>query len=172
MALLETLTDLAGKITGKTPVADVSSTFDHVSRTVPPTTLAEGLTHAFQSEKTPPFGDMVSNLFNQSNPDQKAGLLNNLMGALGPGGVSSLLAAAGGLGGLANILPAGGSVTPTQAQQVSPEQVRVLAEQAEKKNPSIVNMAANFYAQHPTLVKSLGAGALALLVSKISPPRS
>lgn len=168
MALLETLTDLAGKVTGKTPVADVSSTYDQMSRTVPQNTLAEGLTHAFQSEQTPPFGNMVSNLFSQSNPDQKAGLLNNIIGGLGPGGLSSVLAGAGGLGALANILPAGGNVTPAQAQQVSPEQVRVLAEQAEKKNPSIVNTAANFYAQHPTLVKSLGAGALALLVSKIS----
>jgi hypothetical protein len=168
MAILETLTELAGKVTGKTP--DVSSSYDRLAGTVPSSTLAEGLTHAFQSDETPPFGNMVSNLFNQSSPDQKAGLLNQLLGGLGPGGLSQL-AGGGALAGLANILPRSGNVTPAQAQQVSPEQVRVLAENAEKKNPSIVNMAASFYAQHPTLVKSIGAGALALLVSKISQGR-
>jgi len=33
-------------------------------------------------------------------------------------------------------------------------------------------IASNFYAQHPTLVKAIGAGALALLMSKISAARS
>ena len=31
-----------------------------------------------------------------------------------------------------------------------------------------IDQAANFYAQHPTLVKSIGAGALALLMSRMS----
>jgi hypothetical protein len=62
-------------------------------------------------------------------------------------------------------------VTPQQAQQVSPQQVQVLAQQAAKKNPSIVDQAASFYAQHPTLVKTIGAGALALLMSRISQAR-
>ncbi|HXA67004.1 MAG TPA: hypothetical protein VNV82_17735 [Bryobacteraceae bacterium] len=43
-----------------------------------------------------------------------------------------------------------------------------LAEHAEKQNPSIVDQASQFYAQHPTLVKSLGVGVLALVMSHMS----
>jgi hypothetical protein len=37
-----------------------------------------------------------------------------------------------------------------------------------RKDPAIMDKAASFYAQHPTLVKALGATALALLLSRIS----
>jgi len=113
---------------------------------------------------------MVSRLFDQSNPDQKAGLLNQILGALGPGGVAQVLGTSGGRGGLASMLSEG-SVTPQQAQQVSPEAVQELAQQAAKTDPSIVDTAAGFYAQHPTLIKAIGAGALALLMSRISAGR-
>jgi hypothetical protein len=172
MGLLDNLSDLAKQFAaGNAPAADVHAAYDHVSQAVPQSSLAEGLTHAFNSDQTPPFGQMLSNLFNQSSPDQKASLLNQIVAKLGPGGVSQILAGAGGMGGLAGVL-SGGSVTPAQAQQISPDQVQVLAQNAEKKDPSIVNAAAGFYAQHPTLVKAIGAGALALLVSKISQART
>lgn len=172
MGILDSLGDLARKYAGgAVATEDVHSAYDQVSQSVPSGTLADGLAHAFNSDQTPPFGQMLSQLFNQSNPEQKAGLLNKVIAALGPGGVSQVLAGAGGLGGLAGALSGGGPVTPAQAEQVSPEQVEVLAQHAEKKNPSIVDAAAGFYAQHPTLVKAIGAGALALLVSKISQAR-
>lgn len=171
MGLLDDLSDLAKQFAaGNTPAADVHAAYDQVSQAVPQSSLVEGLTHAFNSDQTPPFAQMVSNLFNQSSPDQKAGLLNQIVATLGPGGVSQILVGAGGIGGLASVL-SGGSVTPAQAQQISPEQVQVLAQNAETKDASIVNAAAGFYAQHPTLVKAIGAGALALLVSKISQAR-
>jgi len=171
MGILDDLGDLAKQFAGgNAPAADVHAAYDQVSRTVPQSSLADGLAHAFNSDQTPPFGQMLSGLFNQSSPDQKAALLNQIIARLGPGGVSQILSEAGGLGGLAGVL-SGGSVTPAQAQQVSPEQVKVLAQNAEKKDPSIVNAAAGFYAQHPTLVKAIGAGALALLVSHISQAR-
>ena len=171
MGLLDNLSDLAKQFAaGTAPAADVHAAYDQVSQAVPQSSLVEGLTHAFNSDQTPPFAQMISNLFNQSSPDQKAGLLNQIVATLGPGGVSQLLAGAGGMGGLASVL-SGGSVTPAQAQQISPEQVQVLAQKAEKKDPSIVSAAAGFYAQHPTLVKAIGAGALALLVSRISQAR-
>ncbi|HKX01085.1 MAG TPA: hypothetical protein VJX71_01190 [Methylomirabilota bacterium] len=171
MGLLDDLSDLAKQFAaGKTAAADVHSAYDQVSRAVPQSSLVEGLTHAFNSDQTPPFAEMLSNLFSQSSPDQKAGLLNQIVATLGPNIVSQILAGTGGMGGLASVL-SGGSVTPAQAQQISPEQVQVLAQNAEKKDPSIVNAAAGFYAQHPTLVKAIGAGALALLLSKISQAR-
>lgn len=75
----------------------------------------------------------------------------------------------GGLGSLTALLAGGRpAVTPEQAQQIAPEQVRELAGQAQKHGPSIIDKASDFYAQHPTLVKSLGAGALALIMSHLS----
>jgi hypothetical protein len=165
------LDDLLKQVTsGNAPAADVHAAYDQVAPAVPRGELADGLAHAFKSDQTPPFEQMVSRLFDQSNPDQKAGLLNQILGALGPDGVAQVRGAAGGLGGLASMLSEG-SVTPQQAQQVSPEAVQELAQQAAKTDPSIVDTAAGFYAQHPTLIKAIGAGALALLMSRISAGR-
>jgi hypothetical protein len=164
------LDDLLKQVTsGDAPAADVHAAYDQVAKAAPGGTLADGLAHVFKSGQTPPFEQMVSGLFAQSNPDQKAGLLNHILSALGPGSVAQVLSAAG-LGGLARTVSEG-SVTPQQAQQVPPEAVQVLAQQAAKTDPSIVETAASFYAQHPTLVKAIGAGALALLMSRISAAR-
>jgi len=171
MGLLDNLGGLLKQVqSGSVADADVHSAYDNVAASVPAGTLAGGLAHAFNSDQTPPFGDMVSGLFGQSNPQQKAGLLNQIVSAIGPAGAAQLATTAG-LGGLASTL-SGGNVTPQQAQQVSPDQMQILANAAAKKNPSVVDMAAGFYAQHPTLVKSIGVGALALLMSKISQARS
>jgi hypothetical protein len=170
MALLDNLGNLLGEFaSGNAQDAEVHAAYDQVASAVPHGTLADGLGHAFRSDQTPPFEQMVSGLYRQSNPDQKASLLNQLLGSLGPGAASQILSSLG-LGGVAGTL-AGGSVTPQQAQQVSPEAVQSLAEQAAKKDPSIIDKAAGFYAQHPTLVKAIGVGALALLMSKISAAR-
>ena len=168
MGLLDNLSNIASQLaSGNASAADVHSTYDQVARAVPQGELAGGLSEAFRSDQTPPFEQMVTGLFNQSSPDQKAGLLNQLIAALGSGGAAQVLASTGGLGGLAGML-SGGPVTPQQAEQVPPQAVEVLAQQAANKDPSIIDRAAGFYAQHPTLVKAIGVGALALLMSKIS----
>jgi hypothetical protein len=168
MGLLdETLRQVTG---GDAPAADVHAAYARVAGTVPPSDLADGLAHAFKSDQTPPFEQMVSGLFGQSNSDQKAGLLNQILGAFGPGGAAQVLGAAGGPAGLASILSEG-RVTPEQAQQVPPEVVQALAQEAATSDPSIVETAAGFYAQHPTLIKAIGAGALALMMSRISAGR-
>jgi hypothetical protein len=171
MGILDNLGDLVKRATsGEASTGEVHSAYDQMAQAVPQDTLSDGIAHAFKSDQTPPFEQMVGGLFGQSNPDQKAGLLNQLLAALGPGGVAQVLAATGGLGALAGIQP-GTSVTPQQAQQIPPQAVEVLAQQAARKDPSIVDKAAGFYAQHPTLVKAIGVGALALLMSRISASR-
>jgi hypothetical protein len=79
-----------------------------------------------------------------------------------------VLGGTAGLGGLAALLQKDGTVSSQQAQELSPETVQVLAQKASQTNPSIVDKAAEFYAQHPALVKGIGAGALALLMSHLS----
>ena len=66
---------------------------------------------------------MVAGLFKQSSPEQKAGLLNQLLGSLGPAAAQAL-ASAGGMAALTNLLKGGtGVITPQQAEQVSPQAV-------------------------------------------------
>lgn len=146
------------------PPQNVQQDYHKTAQTVPPSHLADALSAAFHSAETPPFGQMLGTLFSNSNPQQRAGLLNQLLSAVGPG-----LLASGGLGSLAGLLHGGGAqVTPEQANQVSPDDVKQLADKAEKQDPSIVERASQFYAQHPTLVQALGAGSLALIMSHLS----
>jgi len=139
--------------------ANTERDFDQVSQNAPQSHVASGLAEAFRSNQTPPFAQMLTTLFTNSNGQQQAGILNHLLGSAGPASGASIL---GGLLGGASQL------TPEQAQQVPPESVQRLAEQAQNNDPSIIDKASSFYAQHPTLVKTLGAGSLALIMSHIS----
>jgi hypothetical protein len=171
VSLLDGLGDLLRQATsGGASEGDIHSAYDRVATAVPHSSLKDGLTHAFNSDQTPPFEQMVAGMFSQSSPDQKAGVLNQILGRLPPGAVAQILGSVGGLGSLGGAL-AGGSVSPQQAEQVSPEAVQVLAQHAASKDPSIVDSVAGFYAQHSTLVKAIGAGALAMIMSHISQSR-
>ena len=144
------------------PQSDVHAHFDTVAQTVPPDTLAQGISAAFRSDQTPAFGQMLANLFSNSDPGQKAGMLSQLLGAAGPGMVSRVL------GGTALSGLTAGQVTPEAASELSPEAVSQLATEAHKQNPSIVDTVSGFYAQHPTLIKGLGTAALAIAMSHMS----
>ncbi len=147
-----------------TPPATIEEDYSQVAERIPQAHLASGLAEAFRSNDTPPFGQMLGTLFGNSNGPQRAGILNQLLSAVGPG-----LLASGGLSSLAGLLRGRKpDVTPEQANQISPDSVQQLAEHAEKQNPSIVDQASEFYAQHPTLVQALGAGSLALIMSHLS----
>lgn len=166
MALLDSVTDLLKQYTGGggSNTANAVQHFDQVSQAAPPGMIAEGLSAVFRSNQTPAFGNMVSGLFSQSNGDQKAGLLNQLMSSVNP---SSLAGLAGG-GALASMLGGGKQITADQAQQVSPEMVQQLAAHAEKTDPSVIDKASSFYAEHPTLIKTLGGAALSIALAKVA----
>jgi len=136
--------------------------FDRVAQSAPRATVAEGVANALRSDQTPPFPQVVSQLFGQSDANGRAGMLNQLLGSLNPAQLSSVA------GGVFGKLFGGGKVTPEQASQVSPEQVRELAEQAEQQNPGIVDRMSAFYAEHPTLVKAIGGAALALALGHVA----
>jgi hypothetical protein len=163
MSLLDMLKKYAG---GTTPTSDaeVHQHFDEVSQSVPPNQMADALSHAFRSDQTPAFGQMISSMFSQSNGEQKAGMLNHLLSSVGPGALSQVP------GGsmLSGLLGGGNQITPEQAQNVSPEAVQQLASHAEQADPSIIEKASSFYAQHPTLVKTLGAGVMSIAMAKLA----
>lgn len=133
--------------------------FDHVSQHATPSHLAQGLAEAFRSDQTPAFGEMVRNLFSQSNAQQRAGLVNQLLSAA-PSGLASAVA-----GKLGSLLQGRSQVSPEQAEQIPPETVQELAQQAHQNDPTIIDQVSHFYSEHPTVVKALGAGALALIMS-------
>jgi hypothetical protein len=150
-----------------TPAADASSHFDQVAQHASPEVLGQGISDALRSDQTPPLGEMVSQIFSKANPQQQAGMLNQILGSLGPGVLASL--GGGALGGLAGQLGAGtAQVTPQQASQISPQQVQDLANHAEQHSPGVFDQLGNFYAQHPQLVKTLGSAALTIALAKVA----
>lgn len=138
--------------------------FAQVAQHAPSDSVAQGVTQAFRSEQTPPFAQMVGQLFGRSDPSQRAGLLNQLLAHVSPAMLTSL---AGGIGGFMN-QGAQPQVTPQQAEQITPAQVEEIAATAEQHNPGIVERVGAFYAEHPTLVKALGGVALAIVLGKMA----
>jgi len=148
--------------------SNVDDDFDQVTQAAPRDAISDGLSTAFRSEQTPPFGDMLGQLFNQSGGQQKASILNTLIRALGPAVVSQILARRG-AGGLAGMLGGGQEeVTPEQAEQIPPEAVQDIAAQAEREDPSIIDQLSDIYARQPTLIKVLGGAALTVALAKIA----
>ena len=147
------------------PAPDVHAHFDQVAQAAPASTLADGLAAAFRSNQTPAFGSLLSTLFSNSNGDQKAGLLNQLLSSGSPSLLTQVLSGAG-LAGLAGA--AGTRLTPEQAQKISPEAVQQLAAHAEKADPSIIDSISSFYAQHSSLIKTLGGGVLTVALARIA----
>jgi hypothetical protein len=159
--------------------------FERVSQEVPREQLAHGVTQALRSDQTPPFPQMVGQMFGQSNPNQQAGMLNQLIAAAGPALMGALagrgaggmggMGGLGGLGGMLGNLLGGGNggnvppqITPEQASQLTPEQVQQLAEKAEQENPGVVERMGDFYAAHPNVVKGLGGAALAIALAHVA----
>jgi len=166
MTLLESVTNVLQQYrSGSTPnAANATEHFDQVAQTAPPNAIAEGLSAMFKSDQTPAFGNMVGSLFSQSNGEQKAGMINQLIASVGPGTVAQM---AGG-GVLASLLGGASQITPQQAQNISPEVVQQIATHAEKTDPSFVDRASAFYAEHTTLVKTLGGAALTIALAKVA----
>jgi len=166
MSWMEELGGVLRQYTGAAAQAPgtVHQDFDQVTQSAPHSAIADGLCEAFRSDQTPAFEQMAAQLFSQSNGNQRAGILNTLMAAVGPSVMGNIL---GGRGG--SMLGSGLSeITPEQAQQLSPEQVQRLAFEAQKRDPSVIDQFGSFYAQHPALVKTLGGAALAVIISRIS----
>lgn len=138
---------------------DPHQDFQKVAQAAPPNIVANGISQAFRSDQTPPFPEMLASLFNHSDPNQRAGLLNRLLGSAGPSALSSVPS----LGGLSSLL-SGGQVSTEQVSQVSPAQVQQLAAHAERQNPSVVDEVSRFFAQHPDVMKAVGGLALSVAI--------
>jgi hypothetical protein len=169
MSLMEILQPYAARPTS------TEQDFDEVATQVPPDVLGDGLAQAFRSEQTPPFSDMAQQLFGNSNPQLRAGLLNQLIRTVGPAALSNIAAALFGRmanvqGGRAGAGSTGAqpTITPEDAELVSAEQVGQIVAAAERKDPTIIDRVGEFYGQHPEVVKMLGGAALAIALGRIA----
>jgi hypothetical protein len=165
MGILDILQQYADP--ARAPTGRVEEHFDQVAQQASPQDLGNGVAAAFRSDATPPFGQMIGDLFGRSDPQQRAGILNQIIQSVGAGGLASVAGGVlgrvlGGSGG--NAVP---TITPEQASQISPADASVIAAHAEKKDPTIMDRAGEFYAQHPDLVKGLGAAALAIALGRM-----
>ena len=154
---------------GATQPANAVDHFGQVAQGAPPELVSQGLAAAFRSDQTPPFGQMVAQLFSQANPQQQAGMLTQLLGSLSPAAISALTSS----GVLSGVLGQGSGgvpvpVSPQQASQVTPEQVQDIATHAEQHSPGIVDQLSSFYAQHTGLVQTLGSAALAIALAHMA----
>ena len=157
MALLDTLQQILANATNPDP-----KHVDQLSREAPKDQLGAGVADALRSDQTPALGETLSALFANASPQDRADILNMLTEKFG----------AGALGGVADGALAGheGRNTPmvdtTKASQITPAQVRDVAVAAEQGEPGILDRIGGFYAEHPDLVKTLGAGALMVALAR------
>lgn len=169
MAWMDEIANIVGRYTGAaggaaTAPEDPHQDFLDVAKSAPSQVTADALAHAFRSDQTPSFPEMVASLFHGSNAEQRAGLLNQLIGSVGPGVLASLP----GLSRLAGTVGSDQTITPGQADRISADEVQQAAEHAQRTDPSIVDQVSGFYAAHPTAVKALGTAAVTLVVQHIA----
>ena len=164
MGLLSGVGDLLKQFSGSNEAAS-GRQFEQLAQAVPSSSIASGLAEVFRSGQSPPFAQLTAQLFSNGNGQQQASVLNTLLASVGPGVLSQLTG--GNSSPLAALLQGGQtSVTPEQAAVVKPEDIQALAEHAEKQDPSIIDKLSQVYAEHPELIKTLGAAALTIARSR------
>ena len=83
MGLLDDMKGLLTQYTsGAAPAGDAGEHFQQVAQSVDSGTLAQGIAAAMRSDQTPPFAQMVSQLFSSGSTDQKTSMLNTLLSAV------------------------------------------------------------------------------------------
>ena len=161
MSLRDILTQYADR-SYQQPIDTAPDDFERIATDAPPEILRDGLADAFRSDETPPFPQMVAQLFGRSDGQQRAGILNEILASLGGAAMGGL--SRGPLGDLAR--NGRHQISPQEAERISPEQLQETVARAERHDPSLVERASAFYAQHPQLVRQLGAAALTLAMRR------
>ena len=151
---------LAQYATGAAPGGDPSAHFDQMTQSVDSSVIAQGLAAAMRSTDTPPFAQMVSNLFANGNAEQKMAMISTLLSSLSPEQRARITSMIPGLASVAS-----GVASPAA---IPPSAVQSLAEHAEQHDTGIIDTMSRFYAEHPTLVKTLGSAAMMIALRKIA----
>jgi len=170
MSLTNALTDILEKYRDvgqakANPPAGVHDDFEQVANNAPKEVTAAGVEQAFQSDQTPPFPQMVAQLFEHADGSGRAGLLNRLLQSVGGAGAANVPGAST----ISRLLQGNRQqVAPEQAAQIPPQEVEQLAAHAQSRNPAAVSEVSRFASEHPGMVKGLGMAALAIVMHHIS----
>jgi hypothetical protein len=157
------LMDILAQAVNAANANNANQHLEKVSQHAPNDVLAKGLSAAFDSKQTPPIGNMVGQLFGQSNGAQQAGVLNTLLRTLGPIAMASLAS-----GALSKVLTPGQTqVTPEQAAKLKPQEIETMVNQANEQHAGVADQMGNFYAEHKGLVNTLGGLAAIIALSKM-----
>jgi hypothetical protein len=160
MGLLDSMKDMLAQYTGGAGGENAEADFHKVAQSADAGTLAQGIAEVMRSDQTPPFAQIVSQLFANASPDQKAAMITALVSAVPAEQRGALGAMLGGssrasVGGAPTTLP-------------SKDEVASMAQRAEQSGSGVIEAMSNFYAQHPTLVKTLGTTAMVIAMRKIA----
>jgi hypothetical protein len=157
------LDDVKGMLTqyasGTAPSGDAGTHFQQVAQAVDAGTLAQGIAAAMRSSDTPPFAQLVSQLFASGSNDQKLAMLTTLMSSVTPEQRAQLTSLIPGLGSISSA---------SGAAAISPNMIQTLAQHVESHDAGIVDRMSALYAAHPTLVKTLGSAAMMIAMRKIA----
>ena len=137
---------------------------DQITREASRDELKSSVGEALRSKETPQLSQIVADMFERASPQDRADILNTLVEKLGPGALAGV--AGGALAGHE------GADTPQvpldKATQITPAQVRDVVTTARSADePGLFDRMSGFYAEHPELVKTLGAGALMIALARM-----
>ncbi len=154
MGLLDALSQIANAISQNSQPQQ--SHVDEIVRDAPRDTVREGLREAFDAGDTPSMGEQVGQMFGQSSNQQQAGLINQVIQALGPAAAAAL---AGGV--LQKVMKPGEQQVDADAvAQLSPTEVTQVVNEAQQQQPELSQRLSEFYADNSGLIKALGGVAL------------
>lgn len=131
---------------GEPAPPEVAQDFERVAGVLPAEVLGDALEDAFRAEETPAFEEMVADLYAHSDGRQRAALLDTVLRELGTDSHFS----------------------PEEAGQVNARDVQELVGYAAHEHPDLVHRLSEFYARAPSLVKTLGADALAIALTRLA----
>ncbi len=159
MALFDMLQQILNNATTSEP-----QQIDQITRQAPRDELKNSVGEALRSKETPQLSQIVADMFERASPQARADILNTLVEKLGPGALAGV--AGGALAGHEGADTP--RVTIDKATQITPDQVRDVVTTARRADePGVFDRVSDFYAQHPDLVKTLGAGALMIALARM-----
>lgn len=159
MSFLDQLAPLLQQYAGGQPAvteADAHSHYDQIAAAVPAHELATTIGPALTTLSPDEVRNRVSATATQMTPPQRGSLMQTMLAGLGPN-VASVLATLG--------LDPALAQNPTQATGAD---AGALAAHVQQERPEIFNKAMAVYAQHPMLVKMLGAVAIAKIAQRLT----
>jgi hypothetical protein len=157
---------------GAAPAGDVADHYSQVTQAAPQSSVIAGLTEALGSGGAGGFAQMAGQLFSNSGGTQQASMLNSLLATAGPAVLSEFAGTnAGSI--LSSLIGSGQTqVTPEQASAIPPSEVTALAQHVHNAAPGVVGEISQIYAEHPQIVQTLGAAAMAMALRKIAAAHS